>query len=59
MISSNPLSYIPGAPFLVAALLSALALVSFVFATNKEDRDRRFEGKEEVVEMEGEDGGNS
>ena len=56
IISSNPLSYIPGAPFLVAALLSALALVSFVFATNKEDRDRRFGAKDEVVEMEGEDG---
>ena len=54
VISSNPLSYIPGAPFLVAALLSALALVAFVFATNKEDRDRRFEAKDDVVEVEGE-----
>jgi len=56
VISSSPLSYIPGAPFLVAALLSVLALVAFVFATNKEDRDRRFEAKDEVAEMDGEDG---
>ena len=56
VISSNPLSYIPGAPFLVAALLSVLALVAFVFATNKEDRDRRFGGKDEGLEMDGEDG---
>jgi len=56
VISSNPLSYIPGAPFLVAALLSAVAILLFVFVTNKEDRDRRFEGKDEVVEMDGEDG---
>ena len=56
VISSSPLSYIPGAPFLVAALLSALALVAFVFATNKEDRDRRFGAEDEVVgEMEAED----
>ena len=54
IISSNPLSYIPGAPFLVAALLSVLALVALVFATNKEDRDRRFGGKDEVVEVQGE-----
>ena len=51
IISSNPLSYIPGAPFLVAALLSVLALVAFVFATNKEDRDRRFGGEDDVAEM--------
>ena len=40
----------------MAALLSAVALVAFVFATNKEDRDRRFGREEEVADVEGEDG---
>ena len=51
IFKSAALSYIPGAPFLVAALLSAIAILLFALVTTKEDRDRRFEGKEEVVEV--------
>ena len=34
--------YVPGSPFLLAGALSFLALVTFIFATNKADRDARY-----------------
>jgi len=34
--------YVPGAPFLLAGALSMLALISFILATNKSDRDERY-----------------
>ena len=34
--------YIPGSPFLLAATLSFLALVTFLLVTNKADRDARY-----------------
>jgi len=35
--------YIPGSPFLLAASLSFLALITFLLVTNKGDRDARYE----------------
>ena len=50
IFSSAALSYIPGAPFLVAALLSAIAILLFVLVTTKEDRDRRIQDLKADVE---------
>jgi len=38
LISGEPIPYVPGAPFLIAALLALMSLVIFVLVTNKEDR---------------------
>ena len=37
--------YVPGSPFLLAAALSLLAVITFVIVTNKADRDARYAPK--------------
>ena len=43
--------YVPGSPFLLAAALSLLAIVTFVFVTNKADRDARYAPKDQTETM--------
>lgn len=45
-LANAPIPYIPGAPFLMAALLALISFVTFVLVTNKEDRRARYKPEE-------------
>ncbi len=42
LLSAAPIPYIPGAPFLMAAMLALISFVIFVSITTKADRDARY-----------------
>ena len=45
-IANAPIPYVPGAPFLMAATLSIIAIVTYVMATTKADRQARYKTEE-------------